>query len=604
MRAKTLATGIIVGAAGYSGILLVYALSKGAPVYYTVSLALLLVLPLLSIRLAANRRMNVAVLLASTGLSLLVVEAVLFATDDRKHWDDRTQLQVLADLRDEGIEAQLPVGPKHHWRNRLEVNGERVYPWGGISNATHAWCNETGDWVLYESDEHGFNNPKGIWARDSISIVAVGDSFTHGACVEPEEGFVGVIRAEYENTLNLGYGGNDPYMELATMKEYVGDLKPRMVLWFYFEGNDIAGIQATTPFVSEGNFVSSIFSRYLETTYKQHLSTMQEGIDRSLRELVSQRILEGPGMPVGEQFEPADRSAFRALIETASLHRLRNRLVNQVMRQKVETDDVPFGAPLWTTTTIIQKPTTDRKECLHYDYNWSPSIQGFERVLGDAREFVRSWNGELYFVYLPSIERYYGPIEDCEWVKWKSMVDLYDEIMEMVQDVGLPIIDVTKAFDRNPDPRSLWPFRKGGHYAKDGHRTVAEAVLAALPSPETLARRDARTPVPYLPGKLVPVGPPAIDSVVVDGREHAIIRWPARNSGDTRQYGFIVVGTPATPVTNPIEGAIQFAPGDVKDITIDLDLDLPPGTYTFKVTIGDTGFTDTVTLTVRPSASK
>ena len=38
--------------------------------------------------------------------------------------------------------------------------------------------------------------------------------------------------------INLGKGGNGPILEYAALKEYGEPLRPRIVLWFYFE-NDL-----------------------------------------------------------------------------------------------------------------------------------------------------------------------------------------------------------------------------------------------------------------------------------------------------------------------------------------------------------------------------
>ena len=69
--------------------------------------------------------------------------------------------------------------------------------------------------------------------------MAVGDSFTHGACVPSEDNFVGVIRADHPATANLGMDSNGPLLMLASLKEYALRFRPKTVLWFYFEGNDL-----------------------------------------------------------------------------------------------------------------------------------------------------------------------------------------------------------------------------------------------------------------------------------------------------------------------------------------------------------------------------
>jgi hypothetical protein len=82
-------------------------------------------------------------------------------------------------------------------------------------------CNESGQFVTYESDEHGFRNPKRLWGSGGIDVVALGDSFTQGYCVPSGREFVGLVRQRYPSTLNLGIAGEGPLLMLATLKEYV-----------------------------------------------------------------------------------------------------------------------------------------------------------------------------------------------------------------------------------------------------------------------------------------------------------------------------------------------------------------------------------------------
>ena len=110
-----------------------------------------------------------------------------------------------------------------------------------ISNVTTVFCNESGEYIIYDSDEHGFHNPPGLWHKDAVQAVAVGDSFTHGVFVPSEDSFVSVIRSRMPATVNLGVDGNGPLAMLATLKEYAASLRPTIVLWFYYEGNDSRG---------------------------------------------------------------------------------------------------------------------------------------------------------------------------------------------------------------------------------------------------------------------------------------------------------------------------------------------------------------------------
>jgi len=41
--------------------------------------------------------------------------------------------------------------------------------------------------VIYEGDEHGFHNPMGLYYPGQVDVVALGDSYVHGACVKSDQ---------------------------------------------------------------------------------------------------------------------------------------------------------------------------------------------------------------------------------------------------------------------------------------------------------------------------------------------------------------------------------------------------------------------------------
>ena len=52
-----------------------------------------------------------------------------------------------------------------------------------LSNSETIHCNENGYYSIYQSDRYGFNNPDNEWDKKEIEYLLVGDSFTHGDCV-------------------------------------------------------------------------------------------------------------------------------------------------------------------------------------------------------------------------------------------------------------------------------------------------------------------------------------------------------------------------------------------------------------------------------------
>ena len=114
---------------------------------------------------------------------------------------------------------------------------------GGISNSKVIHCNENGYYSIYQSDRHGFNNPNTEWDKKEIEYLLVGDSFTHGECVNRPNDIGSVLRSlSNKSVLNLGQSGNGPLIEYATLREYL-NTNVKKVLWVYYEGNDLDGLK-------------------------------------------------------------------------------------------------------------------------------------------------------------------------------------------------------------------------------------------------------------------------------------------------------------------------------------------------------------------------
>ena len=143
------------------------------------------------------------------------------ATIEGSTHDNRTKIQVISDLRSKGIDAYPNVSGSQF----IKTNGltslphkQRLYMLGGVSEKTIVYCNENGKWTVFESDEHGFNNIKGLYKKNEIDIVLVGDSFTHGSCVDSNENIF--ISGYTQGSLNgnINKGGFDSFLLKMVIK--------------------------------------------------------------------------------------------------------------------------------------------------------------------------------------------------------------------------------------------------------------------------------------------------------------------------------------------------------------------------------------------------
>ena len=316
----------------------------------------------------------------------------------------------------------------------LTLDGHEFLPLGSISNRVTVHCNELGEYTIYKSDDHGFNNPKDQWALKPIDVALLGDSFTLGACVPTEKSFAALIGEAYPATLNLASGGNGPLIELATLREYLEDVRPRIVVWVYYEGNDLDNLHV--------EWKSHLLRSYLNRGFRQGLAARQHDIDSELLAVVQQ----------------ARETSIETSIWTERLGQAKDAVKLMNLR-----------ALAASALRLQGKNTTDSQQ----------EIDHLRTVLSEAETSVRSWGGSLYFVYLPTWNRYAHP---------KLAPSERDAVLATVKDLGIHVIDIHQAFAREPDPLAFFPFRQAGHYNEEGNRLVADVII------NEIGRKQSKSP--------------------------------------------------------------------------------------------------------------
>jgi hypothetical protein len=229
---------------------------------------------------------------------------------------------------------------------------------------------------------------------------------------------VAEVRARFPATLNLGMAGNGPLSELAAIKEYLPRRRPRVVLWFYYEGND----------VSKDLFIereAALLIDYLGHGFVQDLEQNQSAIDDALIAEVEKAYDVGPA-----EAAAAPPQTVR-LLDVLLLRHLRDAL-----GMAVGNADIPL----------------------------------FRRVMAEADRTVSSWGGRLYFVYLPGQARYLGLGGRI------AQSGLRTRVLATVRNLGIPVIDIHAAFSDSPAPRQLFQ----GHFTPEGYRIAADAILMRL----------------------------------------------------------------------------------------------------------------------------
>lgn len=461
---------------------------------YFVVLPLLLGLNLIFLAIARRHCLNYCPVLLSFLLAVYLAEAyfLLVGVSSRSIYfqarragatlDPRHIFSVVLDLRRNGVEA-FPAAA-HPWVWSTPVSGVpnpnrirykdllSVYPLTGISGVTLVLCNESGRYATYQSDEHGFNNPRGLYAEPPIDAVVLGDSFTQGWCVAPEHSIGGQLCRMLPGVRLLAFGddGNGPLITLATLTEYARPLRPSIVYWLYFEGNDLLDLSARLD--------DPLLARYLaDAKFSQNLISRQHEVDDIIKSIVE---------PVYQAwFERAPGSG--RLDQEGLIVRIKDSPIAGffVLRDLREAIRVMLERRRQAAATKLSASRIDRAR----------TFEIFEQTLASAKQRAARWGGQLVFVYLPEHRSLETPARSAALFSRES-------VLEVVERLEIPVLDATPVLLRLPDPLAVFPFRVANHYNERGYSEVAKLIRGHI------QRARQRRPGDVSAGHSSPVGQP------------------------------------------------------------------------------------------------
>ena len=402
--------------------------------YYLFSFVLI-IFSIISFFLNKNINIKIIIILISTTFTLYIVEGFLLiskteidiqkirqsiAKKAKIKFDARTKLEIYNDLKneDESIVSVIPLATiTDNKKNRLVLLS-------GISKRKTIACNENGYYSIYQSDRHGFNNPDNEWDKQKIEFLLIGDSFTHGSCVNEEDTIGGNIRemTNKQGLLNLGYDGHTPLKEYATLREYLPYINAKRVLWIYYEGNDLRGLNEHLNNKILVNYINNL-------EFSQKLISKQVEIDLKLTELLENTYLY-------------NRLQTNKIFKFLKLFELRMTIENLL------------------STNFIVSPEVLNK---------------FQKIIRLSKNFAKQKNAKFYFVYLPTFARYYEKTNKTD--NFKN----YDDIIKIVKNLDVSIINIHKElFITHNDPVSLFPFKNQGHYTELGYKLVAQTIIKKI----------------------------------------------------------------------------------------------------------------------------
>lgn len=371
--------------------------------------------------------LNALIAAASTLAGLFVGEGYFLVTE-------RSELGQRYDLARQLDGAVPAYAPWELWQKAsgpyLRVEGQNLFPIGGVARKRTVYCVEADGWLVYESDRFGFNNDTRavddvIAGRRALDSLFVGDSFVNGACVPRENSYQGSFTKKGRLAFGFGVGGNGPMMYLSAIKEYAKMLKPKHIWFMYFEGNDLPQARAEQ---------SSELNTYLEKNHRVGLADRQDAIDAFLKAEIAANYAK-----LDDRFQ-SPKGLKRSIAEFLLLTRLRGRLASFLF--------LPDLVCEWDYSTYTQ----------------TGELSTLINTVLEAKRFSDESSATFHFVYQMSAN---SLLHECNYAK--------DEIMGRLTQAGVDVIDTTPLF-HGPQPRfELFSLgRRGGHYSRQGYAAIVE----------------------------------------------------------------------------------------------------------------------------------
>ena len=340
-------------------------------------------------------------------------------------FDKRSKMDVIRENTVNSNDAIPNFRPYMLVRDKINNNGlngieDTIFPLGAMSNKVQVGRNETGKWMVYTSDEYGFNNPPNSFKKN-LDVFLIGDSYTEGESVANNENIASLLRQEKYDVYNCGMAGNGFLVAYAGLIEYASKIKPKNVFWIY-SANDFADLN--------NELKSDLLLKYLNNSkFSQGLAYNQSAIDSVLKAYMNRRY---------NDFLKEKKNAKWSFLKFLKLTHTRN-LIYKAKQNLYHNYKLIFKSN--AETFFIKKNNIKDVD--------NSLMSNVKDIFIKSKDIIENWNGNLFFVYLPSGNNYLIGEDDP-----------YKEyLMLLMNDLNIEFIDLTNDFLNHPNPLSLFPLQ-------------------------------------------------------------------------------------------------------------------------------------------------
>ena len=410
--------------------------------YYIVAITLI-IFSFISFKLNVELKKNISLSIFIIIIGLYLIEFYLsykYHYEKIPHgvnleiYNKKNKFDLYLDLKKSGLNIVPRIDPKTFFTVEKQFNKEGFFPLSGISNKITLSCNELGYFSKYKSDRFGFNNNDVIWDKNIVDVILIGDSFANGACVNRENNISENLIKNYDiNTLNLGFDGNGPLIELATLKEYA-PIKFKNIIWLYYEGNDLKDLE-----IEENN--KTLKKYILDDTFKQNLKKKQITVDNFLIQKL------------------------KKIIQKEHLKKdLNQNMYNFLANEKNKVFDFPRFLKLYT----IREITINSMFGIKLNKN-------FEKIILEAKNFADKNDANFLFVYIPEHYRFTKKIYNMD-----SHLN-YKDVRKVIEKHKIKFLDLKKIFSQKDfNPKELYATSLGGHFNPFGYKYLSDIIYDSM----------------------------------------------------------------------------------------------------------------------------
>ena len=292
--------------------------------------------------------------------------------------------------------------------------------------------------LVFTYDRWGYRNAEDL---DQADVVLIGDSYVEGWYVSDEHTTARRLQEQLNQSVaNLGIAGYGTMQELRVLQRDAMRFHPKVVIWFFFEGNDL--------------YDDERFENFLN-------AASPEPPDRT-------------ASPLGM----AQAHGWRQRSFTLALWRQLRRWMHPIM---------PNHTPYFGR---LVAPKGGERTVYFSSYAaipWTPWVANrWETArdrLAQAVAFCRSRGIHLLIAFVPIKFRVYQPFIDLEahspchtWTLWP----IVERFMAFCQSAGIPCLDLTPLFQAAMRHGILPYSDVDSHWSPEGHQLVADHLAVEL----------------------------------------------------------------------------------------------------------------------------